>query len=212
MCPPRHPSPRSSPFEGMLAELLADPEFDRLLALAVREVVYVWHMEHSAARGMALSAIGEPIVLTAIYEAWSAWKQGLHSLHFVKAIVRKRIIKLLAQDARRPGHLSFEEASDEEPSAESFPHLLQRSPQLVLEHEEVIVRINRALDCFASQGKVQANRAELLRLRSLEGLSYRRLSRQLSTTENRLRNRVFKALQAFFDHVRRCHPELPALL
>jgi RNA polymerase sigma factor (sigma-70 family) len=188
-----------------LAELLGDPDFRRVFSLVVYEIARVWTMSEASARAMALSAIGEPEDLEAVYKAWSDWKQGTRSLGYAKMVVRNLLINLLAQDARRAGHISLEDAFDpeDEPPVET--------PQRVLEDEELILGVHRELLEFAARGKVQAKRAELLRLRFLEGLSYRRLSRLLDCSENNLRNRVFKAAAAFHAHVRRYRPELTAL-
>src|SRR5689334_24906727 len=98
-----------------LEQLLADPIFSRTITLTTHEVIRTWNVPCAVARGFVLSAIGEPGALGCIYDAWITAKKAGARLGKVKVIVRRRVLDLLAKDARRAGHTSLPVIEDDTP-------------------------------------------------------------------------------------------------
>jgi DNA-directed RNA polymerase specialized sigma24 family protein len=104
------------------------------------------------------------------------------------------------------------DAHDEGARFGSFSEALQCDPRAQLELCELIKLVQDALTCFAAQGRVQQQQAQLLRRYALEEVKYRQLSAELTCSENALRGRVHKATIAFRKHIQECHSELMGLL
>src|SRR5262245_8959065 len=90
-----------------LRELLEDLDFGRLIDLITKEVMQVWNIPCEAARGFVLSAIGEPVTLAGIHDAWRRAKHGDVTLGWTKQMVWWRVTDLLRKDARRANHCSL---------------------------------------------------------------------------------------------------------
>lgn len=195
--------------------LLADPSFVRIIDLVANEVVRLWSVPHSVARGFVLSAIGEPETLAGIYSAWSVANQSGDGLGLAKVIVRRRVIDLLRKDARQANHDSLPEtpeAGEMERALGAFHGAVERDPRAQLELQQVIQRVRRALACFATQGATQRRQAQLLQSHVLDEGGYKALSVQLACSENALRVRVHKAMFALRRHILECHADLEGLL
>jgi DNA-directed RNA polymerase specialized sigma24 family protein len=195
-----------------LQALLADPSFERMLRLLAREVMTRWHMSWPSAHGLLLSAVGEPVVLAGIHEAWftAGDNRGL-----AKLIMRRRVLDLLGKDARPRWHTWLPDATDlsteDSPISQLEPHVQPTAMGRIADHK-IIGAVREALDCFATQGTVQRRQAHLLQRYDLDEATYAALSTELRCNVNALRVRVHKARAALLKHIRGCHPELEELL
>jgi DNA-directed RNA polymerase specialized sigma24 family protein len=195
-----------------LEVLLADPSFERMLRLLAREVMTRWHMDWPSARGLLLSAIGEPVVLAGIHEAWftAGDNRGL-----AKVITRRRVLDLLGKDARPRWHTWLPDAIDlgteVSPVSQREPDVQPTAMGRIAGHR-IIGAVRDALECFATQGTVQRRQAHLLQRYDLDEVTYAALSTELECNVNALRVRVHKARAALLKHIRGCHPELEDLL
>jgi DNA-directed RNA polymerase specialized sigma24 family protein len=194
-----------------LEALLADPSFRRIMDLIAKEVMARWNVEYSAARGVVLSAVGEPAALACIHDAWTrpGGNRGL-----AKVIVRRRVLDLLDKDARPHGHVSLPEPDDGDPDAtlgavEAVGHHTSIGD---LTERRLAKRVRLAVACFAAQGAAQRRQARLLQRYDLDEITYSELSAELACSPNALRVRVHKARAALLRHIRGCHPELEELL
>jgi DNA-directed RNA polymerase specialized sigma24 family protein len=197
-----------------LNELLADPDFRRMIALVSREVMSTWNVSFSLARGAVLSAIGEPKTLTCIYQAWTAAKHTGANLGLAMVIIRRRVISLLRKDARPAGHCSLPATPEDleyDPALGSFDQDLPRNARAELEYRQILQMVRGALACFAAQGARQRRQAELLHRRFLDEAAYAELSVELACSERALRVRVHKAIHALGRHIQGCHPELVSI-
>lgn len=192
--------------EQYLDELLADPEFLKILALAAKEVMSRWDASYGVARGFVLSAIGEPRTVEQIHAAWMAARVSGDRPALAKLMVRRRVIDLLRKDARPGEQTESIEDDAHEPASEA----LDGDPRAQLEVKELIAMARAALACFASQGVIQRRQAELLAQR-LEHASYEQLGRELGCNVTALRVRAHNAMVAFRRHILECHPELEDL-
>jgi DNA-directed RNA polymerase specialized sigma24 family protein len=209
----REPPDNSSTHQ--LEELLADPDFLRIIELITREIMRSWRCAHNVAHDLVLSAIGTPDTLACIHDAWTAAKDGRQKPGLAMAIVRRRALDLLRKDARRTNHCSLSttaEAVESGGALVAFDDLLQGNPQAQLELQQVIRMVRTALSCFASQGQTQQRQALLLRRYTLDEASYTELSREYTCSEGALRVRVFKAMLALRRHIQHCHPDLEDFL
>jgi DNA-directed RNA polymerase specialized sigma24 family protein len=197
--------------DHQLEALLADPSFQRILRLLAHEVMTRWNMSWPAARGLVLSAIGEPAVLAGVHEAWFA-AGDRRSL--AKLIVRRRILDLLGKDARPRWQTWLPAATDlskeESPLGRLEPRV-QHAAMDRIAKRRVIDAVHDALDCFATQGTVQRRQAHLLQRYDLDEVAYAALSAELGCSITALRVRVHKARAALLKHIRGCHPELEEL-
>jgi DNA-directed RNA polymerase specialized sigma24 family protein len=199
-------SPARKPFE----ELLENADFSKTIAVVAREVGLRWQVCDEVARGLILSAIGEPETLANIHHAYSSGQTRR-----AKLIIRRRVIDLLRKDARRENHCSLLEtadAHDAEYVIAVLPEAAERSPQVLLEFQQIVARVRTALESFAARGTVQERQAQLLRRYMLEEIGYSQLSIELMCPENALRVRVHKAMLALRRHVQQCHPDLQNLV
>ena len=105
--------PPAIPCTHQLDDLLGEPDFLRIIELISKETMRSWSIPCSVARGLVLSAIGEPETLARIHDAWFLAKQNGESPGLAKVIVRRRVIDLLRKDARQTNHCSL--PSVEEP-------------------------------------------------------------------------------------------------
>lgn len=198
--------------DQQLEVLLADSSFERILRLLAREVMARWHMSWPNARGLVLSAIGEPAVLAGIYEAWFAAgeRRGL-----AKLIVRRRVLDLLGKDARPRWHTWLPDATDLGNEEGLVARLEPGIQPIVMGHiarRQIVDAVRDALECFATQGAVQRRQAHLVQRYDLDEVTYAALSAELGCSINALRVRVHKARVALLKHIRGCHPELEELL
>jgi DNA-directed RNA polymerase specialized sigma24 family protein len=198
--------------EQQLAKLLADPDFKKAIALVSREVIRNWKYSCSGARSVVLSAVGEPKALDSIHEAWLRARSTGASLGYPMVIIRRRVLDLLAKDARRADHSSLPEVPDGEEDEIVRHDDLGRTAHTILERGQVIDMVQRAVACFGTQGTAQHRQAELLQRRILEDVSYMELSVDLACTQAALRVRLHKAMSALRRHILDCHPELRSLL
>jgi len=197
--------------DQQLVALLADALFERILRLVAREVVTRWHTSWPDARRLVLSAIGEPAVLAGIHDAWfAAGERGL-----AKVIVRRRVLDLLAKDARPRWHTELPndpDVSSGELRLDRFEADVRHASVARIAACTIVERVRHALDCFAAQGSVQRRQAHLLQRYDLDEVTYAALSAELACSTTALRVRVHKARIALLKHIRGCHPELAELL
>lgn len=197
-----------------LGELLADPGYSRTIALLTKEVMSTWNLSHNAARSAVLSAIGDPIALGCIYEAWILARKTGEKSKVPAVISRRRVLDQLAKDARRPRHSSFPVTAEELEAEADFDSLHtapDRDPRVQLECQQLIQMVRGAIVCFGTQGATQRRQAQLLQRRGLDEIAYPQLSEELACSENALRVRVHAALKALHEHILWCHPELVSM-
>ena len=147
-----------------LEQLLQDEGYSRVISLLTKEVMSSWNLPATQAHGIVLSAIGDPVALACIHEAWvlatSGGNAGLAAL-----ISRRRVLDLLRKDARRTGHSSLPPPADEVDDERSDSPYAARdtNAQAQLESAQFIQLMRDALTCFGAQGKAQGRQAALLR-------------------------------------------------
>jgi DNA-directed RNA polymerase specialized sigma24 family protein len=198
--------------QHQLEALLADPSFERMLRLLAREVMTRWHMSWPAAHGLLLSAIGEPVVLAGVHEAWFA---AGDSRGLAKLIMRRRLLDLLRKDARPRWHTWLPDTTDRDTEDGPVNPLEPFVPPGAIGRiadRKIVGAVREALDCFATQGAIQRRQAHLLQRYDLDEATYTALSTELRCNVNALRVRVHKARAALLKHIRGCHPELEELL
>jgi hypothetical protein len=191
-------------FQDQLEQLLADPDFSRVIKLTAKEVMRGWNISYEVAQGFVLSAIGEPKALACIYDAWITAKRDGQSLGKAKVIVRRRVFDLLIRDARRAGHTSLpvvDDDGDEQASIELSDHDPRHNPREQVAHRQIIELVRAAIGSFATQGCVQKRQARLLQRHILDEIPYPELSAELACTQSALRVRVHKAIKAFRKHI-----------
>lgn len=195
-----------------LEALLGDPGYSRTIAALTKEVMGKWNMARAAARSIVLSAIGEPTALATIYQAWVLAKAG-GKRGVVGVITRRRVLDLLAGEARRVGHSSLPDAADELETSRAYDHLRvgpDADPRTQFDRQQVIHLVRGAIACFASLGAVERRQASLLQDHVLDEIPYSALSKRLECSEVALRVRVHAAMKALHKHILWCHPELQA--
>jgi len=149
-----------------------------------------------------VSALGDPAECAKIYSAWIGRQRPL-----ARVILRRRVLDLLENDARRPGHHSLATTPDELeldvelPRGDNLAHW-----SVAVERRLFVHTVLEALDCFAGLGLRQHRQAVLLRY-VIDGGSYAELRAELGVTSSALRVRVHKALRAFRAHFESSHPE-----
>jgi len=202
--------------EQQLEEFLEDPDLLKIVHLVTKEVARGWNVAEGLAHGFVLSAIGEPIVLACVYNAWLSARNAGEKPRLAKVIIRRRVIDLLRKEARPNNHHSFamapESSMETETALGAFDDRFGCNPQIQLELRQMIEMVRSALACFAAQGCAQRRQAQLLERHVLDETGYRELSTKLTCSENALRVRVCKAMFSLRRHVRACHPELEFLL
>jgi len=187
--------------QAKLTALLADCKFLKVIDGSAREAVINWGVTLAEARRTVLSGLGEPRQLAQIYDAWISGKTAL-----AKVIVRRRMLDLFSDDARRPNHNSLPDV--DHAGLGGFAADPQANPLERLLAAQTIEAALAALACFAAIGGRQREQAELVRRRFIEEAPYAQLSTELGCTQNALRVRLFKALEALRKHIAKDHPEL----
>lgn len=189
--------------EAKLTELLADARFLKAIEGTAREAVANWRVPLEEAQRTVLSGLGEPDALRQIHDAWTAGKIPLARL-----IIRRRMLDLFAEDARRPNHRSLAPVEDGDAGLGRFGTDTDPDPHERLASGQVVERALAAFACFAAMGDKQHEQAELLRRRFSDETPYAQLSAELQCSQVALRVRVCKALKALRTHIAKYHPEL----
>jgi hypothetical protein len=206
--PPLSPGPTAA---QQLQALLDDAAFPRFVKVAEVELMRVWSLPRTTAKGFVMSAIGEPRTLASIHELW--FSANARDAAIAKLIVRRRVLDLLRGDVRRPHHESLPAIADELDDMLISPDDgLRRDPHAQAELHEIVRMVHRALACFARQGSIQARQAELVRRYALDEATYSKLAGELGCNPNALGVRIHKAMHALRRHIEACHPELKELI